>query len=107
MNKSIMLGGAVMAFLIGASFPLAFAQYMGNVGLEGQTGIATLEETLQLARDKVNYADANPATGSGTPYIDAAGVGGAIIIAGAVFGGIAIALAMKARTGKYIKPGTG
>ena len=26
---------------------------------------------------------------------------------GAVFGGIAIALAMKARTGKYIKPGTG
>ncbi len=75
MNKSIMLGGAVMAFLIGASFPLAFAQYMGNVGGQGETGKMTLEETLQLARDKVNYADANPATGSGTPYIDAAGVG--------------------------------
>ena len=96
-----------MAFLIGASFPLAAAQYFGNVGGAGETGQNTLEETLQLARDRVNYAEANPASGSGTPYLDASGVVGAAIIAGAVFGGTFLAFAIKAKGGKYVKPGTG
>jgi len=39
--------------ILTASFQLATAQYMGNVGSLGETGAATLEETLQLARDKV------------------------------------------------------
>lgn len=107
MNKSILFGGVIMAFLIGASFPFAAAQYYGNVGEAGETGQHTLEETLKLARDKVNYADANPATGSGTPYLDAGGVVGAAVIAGAVFGGTFIAFAIKAKGGRYVKPGTG
>ncbi|MFQ6025843.1 MAG: hypothetical protein ACE5JT_04955 [Nitrosopumilaceae archaeon] len=107
MNKSIVLGGAVMAFLIGTSFPLAFAQYYGNVGEGGETGQNTLEEVLKLAGDRVEYADANPASGSGTPVFDAGGVVGASAIAGAIFGGIAITLAVRARGGKYVKPGTG
>jgi len=40
--------------ILTASFQLATAQYMGNVGSMGETGAATLEETLQLARDRIN-----------------------------------------------------
>jgi len=34
----------------------------------------------------VTYTDANPGAGSGTPYLDATGILGSTIIAGAVFG---------------------
>ena len=64
-------------------------QYLGNVGSEGQTGSYTLEEALAIQAKRVAAAEANPAAGSGTPYISADGVVGAAIIAGAVFGGIA------------------
>jgi hypothetical protein len=59
---------------------------MGNVGSEGQTGSYTLEEALEILSRSVASAVANPAAGSGTPYISADGVVGAAIIAGAVFG---------------------
>ena len=52
-------------------------------------------------------AEANPAAGSGTPYISADGVVGAAIIAGAVFGGIAGAFFIKGRSGKYAAMGRG
>ncbi len=86
---------------------LAYAQYMGNVGQGGETGAATLEETLQLARDRVAYVEANPGSGSGTPYLDASGILGSTIIAGAIFGGMAAALIFKGRQGKYAAQGRG
>ncbi|MGI0040355.1 MAG: ArsR/SmtB family transcription factor [Nitrosopumilaceae archaeon] len=43
--------------------------YMGNVGTGGESGANTLEETLELARRKIEAGEANPATGSGTPYL--------------------------------------
>ena len=43
--------------------------YMGNVGTRGESGANTLEETLDLARRKIEAGEANPATGSGTPYL--------------------------------------
>ncbi len=86
---------------------LAYAQYMGNVGSMGETGASTLEETLQLARDRVEYVNANPGSGSGTPYLDASGILGSTIIAGAVFGGMAGALFLKGRQGKYAAQGRG
>ena len=85
----------------------AYAQYMGNVGQGGETGTGTLEETLELAKRKVEAADANPASGSGTPYLDAEGVGGSAIIAGAIFGGISGAFLLKGRSGKYAAQGRG
>ncbi len=85
----------------------AYAQYMGNVGQAGETGVGTLEETLELAKRKVQAADANPASGSGTPYLDAEGVGGSAIIAGAIFGGISGAFLLKGRSGKYAAQGRG
>jgi len=108
MNKTLIasiLALSVVGFYGTAG--LAYAQYMGNVGSMGETGASTLEETLQLARDRVNYVEANPGSGSGTPYLDASGILGSTIIAGAVFGGVAGALFLKGRQGKYAAQGRG
>ena len=82
--------------------PAALA-YSGLGAIDG----ITLEEHLALAERKVAYADANPATGSGTPYLDATGVVGATVIAGAIFGGIATAMFVKGRSGRYAAYGRG
>ena len=73
----------------------------------GEAGGMTLEEQLILAERKVQYADANPATGSGTPYLNADGVLGASVIAGAIFGGIATAFFVRGRSGRYAAYGRG
>jgi hypothetical protein len=107
MNKLVLFGTLFVAFMMVGSIAPAFAQYLGSVGDKGETGSNTLEETLELAQRKVQYAADNPGTGSGTPYLAAEGVLGASAIAGAVFGGVAIAFFMKARTGKYAAQGRG
>ena len=73
----------------------------------GADGGITLEEHLMLAERKVEYAEANPASGSGTPYLDATGVVGASVIAGAIFGGIATAMFVRGRSGRYAAYGRG
>jgi hypothetical protein len=73
----------------------------------GQEGGITLEEQLLLAERKVQKAADNPATGSGTPYMDADGVVGASIIAGLIFGGIATAFFVRGRAGRYAAYGRG
>ena len=85
----------------------AYAQYMGSVGDQGETGQNTLEETLELARRRIEAAEANPASGSGTPYMDASGVLGASAISAAIFGGIAAAFFLRGRSGKYAAQGRG
>lgn len=110
MNKKILLAASLVAvFTMGfyAEDTVAFAQYMGNVGSGGETGAYTLEEALEIQRRRVEAAEANPASGSGTPYLDASGVVGASIIAGAVFGGIATAFFVRGRSGKYAAMGRG
>jgi hypothetical protein len=109
MNKTL-LGVSILAFGL-ISFGLmteqAFAQYMGNIEERGKTGKNTLEETLELARRRIESAESNPATGSGTPYLDAGGVLGASAIAGAIFGGIAAAFFFRGRSGRYAAQGRG
>ena len=110
MNTKVLLAASLVAvFVIGiyGTHAVAFAQYMGNVGSEGQTGSYTLEEALEIQRRRVAAAEANPASGSGTPYLDASGVVGASVIAGAVFGGIAGAFFIRGRSGKYAAMGRG
>ena len=109
MNKKLLMASLLVVYVIGyyGMTSVAFAQYMGNVGDQGQTGKGTLEENLELARRKVEAAQANPSTGSGTPYLDANGVVGASIISGAVFGGIAAAFFIRSRSGKYAAMGRG
>ncbi|MFM7796005.1 MAG: hypothetical protein ACKO7Y_00845 [Candidatus Nitrosotenuis sp.] len=109
MNKAL-LGAAIFAVAV-ISLGMtesAFAQYMGNVDTEsGMTGKNTLEEALKLQRERVESAAANPSTGSGTPYLAADGVLGASAIAAAVFGGIAAAFFIRARSGRYAAQGRG
>lgn len=110
MNHKILIAASLIAvFTIGYyAYPVvAFAQYMGNVGSEGNTGQYTLEEALELQRRRIESAEANPSSGSGTPYLDASGVVGASVIAGAVFGGIAGAFFIRGRSGKYAAMGRG
>lgn len=110
MNKTILLAASLIAvFAIGyyADNTIAFAQYMGNVGSKGETGEYTLEEALEIQRRRIEAAEANPASGSGTPYLDASGVIGASVISAAVFGGIAAAFFIRGRSGKYAAMGRG
>ncbi|HLC09680.1 MAG TPA: hypothetical protein VJJ01_01005 [Nitrosopumilaceae archaeon] len=98
MNKPILLGTITLVLFVAATtLPMAAAQYAGA----GGGGATTLEEQLELAKRKVAAAERNPASGSGTPYLDASGVVGASAIAGAVFGGIAIAFVVKGRSGRF------
>ena len=105
MNKTMILGVSIMAlFAIGtiSMVPVALA-YSGLGAVDG----ITLEEHLELAERKVQKAADNPATGSGTPYLDADGVLGSSLIAGAIFGGIATAMFVKGRSGRYAAYGRG
>jgi len=109
MNKTILIVSILAVYVIGYSgiAGSAYAQYLGNVGANEQIGAATLEETLELAKRKVEAAAANPASGSGTPYLSADGVFGSVAISAAIFGGIAGALFYKGKHGKYAAQGRG
>ena len=109
MNKTILMASVLAVFIVGyyGMVGEAFAQYMGNVGSGGETGQHTLEETLELAKRRIEAAEANPASGSGTPYLAADGVLGATAISAAIFGGIATAFFVRARSGKYAAQGRG
>ena len=104
-----MAASLIAVFTVGyyAEGAVAFEQYMGNVGSDGATGQYTLEEALELQRRRIESAEANPASGSGTPYLDASGVVGATVISAAVFGGIAAAFFIRGRSGKYAAMGRG
>ena len=105
MNITMILGVSIMAiFAIGTISMVPVALAYSGLGADG--GI-TLEEHLELATRKVEKAEANPATGSGTPYLDASGVLGSSLIAGAIFGGIATAMFVKGRSGRYAAYGRG
>jgi len=98
-KKPIIIGTALLALFVTTTLvPLAAAQYTGV----GGGGNPTLEEQLALAHKKVLEAQANPHTGSGTPYLDVNGVLGASIVVGAVFGGIAIAFIVRAKQAKKV-----
>jgi len=110
MNTKVLFAVMLIAvFTMGyyADNTVAFAQYMGNVGSQGETGKYTLEEALSLQRARIAAVEANPDAGSGTPVMDADGVFGAAAISAAVFGGIAGALFLKGRQGKYAAMGRG
>jgi hypothetical protein len=109
MSKVVLIASLLAIYVIGyyGVAGMAYAQYMGNVGGAGETGQNTLEETLELAKRRIEAAEANPSSGSGTPYMDADGVVGSTVIAGAIFGGIAGALFFRGRSGKYAAQGRG
>ena len=103
MNRSIYALSTLALCMAMSTLVVPVLAYSGL----GQEDSITLEEHLELAERKVQYAEANPATGSGTPYLNADGVVGATVIAGAIFGGIATALFMRGRSGRYAAYGRG
>lgn len=109
MIRTILLAGLFAMIGLGSVgfVGVAYAQYLGNVGDQGETGSRTLEENLELAKRRLDAVQNNPGSGSGTPYLDADGVLGSSIIAGAIFGGIAGALFFRAKGGKYAAQGRG
>jgi len=99
-KKPIIIGTALLALFVASSFaPFAVAQ---NPGYGGGSQ-STLEEDLKLAKARLEAVAKNPHAGSGTPYLDANGVIGASIIAGAVFGGIFIAFVVRAKQAEKAK----
>lgn len=110
MNTKILLAASLIAvFAIGTYAPslVVYAQYMGSVGPEGETGSYTLEEALAIQRARIESVQNNPGAGSGTPYLDASGVVGSVVISAAIFGSIAGALFIRGRSGKYAAMGRG
>jgi hypothetical protein len=110
MNTKVLFAVMLIAvFTMGyyADNTVAFAQYMGNVGSQGETGKYTLEEALELQRRRIELVEQYPDAGSGTPVMSADGVFGAAAISALVFGGIAGALFLKGRQGKYAAMGRG
>ena len=103
MNRSIYALSTLALCMAMSTLVVPVLAYSGL----GATDGITLEEHLELATRKVEKAADNPATGSGTPYLDADGVVGATIIAGAIFGGVATALFMRGRAGRYAAYGRG
>jgi len=105
MNITMILSVSIMAiFAIGTISMVPVSLAYSGLGADG--GI-TLEEHLELAERKVQKAADNPATGSGTPYLDAGGVLGASLISGAIFGGVALAFFVKGKSGRYAAHGRG
>ncbi len=110
MNTKVLFAAMLVAVLTMGYYAdntVAFAQYMGNVGSAGETGTFTLEEALELQRRRVEAVKADPGAGSGTPVMSADGVFGAAAISAAVFGGIAGALFLRSKQGKYAAMGRG
>jgi hypothetical protein len=109
MKKTLLIATIFTVYILGyyGASGLAFAQYMGSVGSAGETGQNTLEETLELAKRRIEAVQNNPAAGSGTPIISADGVIGAAAISAAIFGGIAGVLFFKGKQGKYAAQGQG
>jgi len=103
MNRSIYALSTLALCMAMSTLVVPVLAYSGL----GATDGITLEEHLELATRKVEKAEANPATGSGTPYLSADGVLGASIIAGAIFGGIATAFFVKGKSGRYAAYGRG
>ncbi len=110
MNKPLLIASILAVYVMGYyGFGAvdAYAQYLGNVGTQGETGSRTLEETLELAKRRIEIVANNPAAGSGTPFIAADGVLGAAAFSAAIFGGIAGVLFYKGKQGKYAAQGRG
>lgn len=110
MNSKVLLAAIMLSVVFlgsAGSVTVAFAQYLGNVGDDGTTGKQTLEEILAIQAARIEAVNANPGAGSGTPYLSVDGVVGAAVISAAVFGGIAGALLLRGRSGKYAAMGRG
>ena len=58
MNTTLLLSGVLATVLIGSlGLSSAYAQYLGNVGSDGETGKSTLEEALACSALHLHIVD--------------------------------------------------
>lgn len=119
MNKPMIMAIAALAVVVSmgaTTVPQAFAQLYGGGG--GTATPAQLEEcdslgiersicndTTILAKKRLTAANANPQTGSGTPYFDPTRPEGTWVMLGAlgaIFGGVAAAFFFRGRGSKPV-----
>ena len=101
MATKVLLTATMLSVLFFGSMgaaSIASAQYMGNVGEEGAHELSV---RIGPQERPVSHSDRDHS------YLDADGVVGASVIAGAVFGGIAGAFFLRGRSGKYAAMGSG
>lgn len=98
-TKALLAATILSVFFLGAvgAASIAYAQYMG--GVEGVHELSIHQKGIQ-ERTIWNQD-------RGLSYLDAAGVVGASVMVGAVFGGVAGAFFLRGRSGKYAAMGSG
>jgi hypothetical protein len=118
MNKPTLMALGMMAALFAAvgvgPAPQVFAQYFGG-GSEpltqeqldkcAQYQITPCTQNSILAKERLIQAQANPASGSGTPYFDPSKPEGSFAIVGAlgaIFGGVAAMFFLRGRGAKPV-----
>jgi hypothetical protein len=100
MNKPISLAMVAIALLMGVAFVFpaletAYGQYVSEAP-------SSIEEQLNLAKDKISNAKSAGAYGSGTPMLGT-NISETVIVIGiltAIFGGVAAAFFVKGRAGR-------
>ena len=100
-KKIIIAAGVLLSLLI---LPSVSSMALAYTPSQAETG---LDEYLKLAEARVKIVNENPDTGSGTPMFAADGILGAITLSTGVFGGIATALFVRGKKGKYAAIGRG
>ena len=105
MNVQVILTAtALLTLTLAAGVPtIASVPYLGNVGIDGETGANTLEEVLKIKSEQVILVDSikyqHPGVGTVLPThgvpIDA------FMILSALFGIIAAVFFIRGRSGKY------
>ena len=111
MNVQVILTATVLLTLtLAAGVPtIASMPYLGNVGIDGETGANTLEEVLKIKSEQVILVDSikHQSPGVGTILLPDAAPIGKLMILGVLFGIIAAVFFIRGRSGKYAAIGKG
>src|SRR5215831_896591 len=102
MNKAILVATVTSVILVGSVFILPAVQLVKAQYVSGGQAAGSIEQQLQLAREKIQNAKAAGAYGSGTPMLGTSINNTVlfIIILAVIFGGVAASFFVRARTPK-------
>jgi hypothetical protein len=102
MNNAILMAAVTSVVLVGSVFILPTVQFAKAQYVGGGQAAGSIEQQLQLAKEKISNAKAAGAYGSGTPMLGTSINNTVlfIIILAVIFGGVAASFFVRARTPK-------
>jgi hypothetical protein len=102
MNNAILMAAVTSVVLVGSVFILPTVQFAKAQYVGGGQAAGSIEQQLQLAKEKISNAKAAGAYGSGTPMLGTSINSTVlfIIILAVIFGGVAASFFVRARTPK-------